>query len=71
MSRNPLLDIADRDPIELAADDFDRPTRSELRADDYEPDDFDDRRITERFGEQDGGFFAFETLNHPDFEDVF
>jgi hypothetical protein len=29
MSRNRFAD-ADRDPIELAADDFDRPTRSEL-----------------------------------------
>jgi hypothetical protein len=71
MSRHPFLDIDDRDPIELAADDFDRPTRSELRVDDFEPDDFDDIRIAERYGEQRGGHFAFENDDHPDFEDVF
>lgn len=60
MSRNPAFADFDRDPIELAADDFDRPTRSELRADDFEPADFDDVRIATKFGEQDGGFFAFE-----------
>lgn len=46
-------DVADIDPV--------RPTRSELaEADEFEPADFDDRRLADRFGEA-GGFFAFET----------
>lgn len=60
MSRTPTFDVADRDPIELAADDFDRPTRSELHADDFEPADFDDVRLAERHRVTGGGFFAFE-----------
>jgi hypothetical protein len=58
------------DPVELR-DLADRPTRSEVHRDDVEPDDFDDVRIAKRHGVQDGRHFAFENLNHPDFEDVF
>lgn len=61
MSRLSSLDVADRDPVELADD---RPTRTELHVDDFEPADFDDRRIAERYGEQRGGFFAFETIDY-------
>jgi hypothetical protein len=58
MSRHPNLDHCDdRDPIELAADDFDRPTRSDLA---FEPADFDDVRLAERFGVPAGGHFAHE-----------
>jgi hypothetical protein len=57
MSKHPALDLCDdRDPIELAADDFDRPRRPA----DVEPVDFDDIRIAERHGLQSGGHFAFE-----------
>jgi hypothetical protein len=62
MSRHPALAVDDRpDPVELA-DLTDRPSRSELHADDVEPHDFDDHRIAERFGQQ-GGHFAFEAAD--------
>lgn len=63
MSRHPHLDVDTRDPIELTAADFDRPTRSELYVDEFEPADFDDIRLADRYGVTGGGFFAFETLN--------
>jgi hypothetical protein len=63
MSRLPAIDpddsrdLADIDPV--------RPTRSELaEVDEFEPADFDDRRLADRFGAA-GGFFAFETDYDP------
>lgn len=58
MSRLPTLDVADRDEVELRADALDeRPS-----FDEFEPADFDDRRLAERHGAA-GGHFAFETNN--------
>jgi hypothetical protein len=52
VSRSHGLDVADRDPIELAADAFcERPVHG-----DFEPVDFDDVRLAERFGVTGGHF---------------
>lgn len=73
MSKLRPIDLDDRpDPVELRGD-TDRPTRSELADEDFhvEPADFDDRRIAAKFGEQRGGFFAFENTNRHGLTDPF
>lgn len=69
MSRRPAIDpddsrdVRDIDPV--------RPTRFELAdVDEFEPADFDDRRLAARFGET-GGHFAFETDRAYDENEVF
>lgn len=63
MARLPDLDVADRDPIELAADArYDRPVPG-----DFEPSDFDDVRLAERFGVTGGHFPGLDA--HDDLED--
>jgi hypothetical protein len=62
VSRSHDLDVADRDPIELAGDAYcDRPVPG-----DFEPADFDDTRLAERFGVTGGHFPGLDAHDKED-----